>query len=81
MRDEAFAKLKVYLPNVDRPSPVLKVKVDSGAQRNILQLRIFKSMFPDCGKMVFQQAQLTPSQTKLTTYNGINIPQAWCMFY
>ena len=46
-RNEAFAKIKVELPNVDHPSPVLKVKVDTGAQRNILPLRIYKSMFPD----------------------------------
>lgn len=46
IRDEAFARLKVDLPSVGHPNPVLKVKVDTGAQGNILPLRIYKSMLP-----------------------------------
>ena len=40
VKDDAFAKLQVKLPNVNNPNPVLKVKVDTGAQENILPLRI-----------------------------------------
>ncbi|XP_068757879.1 uncharacterized protein [Montipora capricornis] len=47
LRDEAFAKIPVELPNVDHPNPELKVKVDTGAQGNILPLRIYKNLFPD----------------------------------
>ena len=36
VRDEAFAKIPVELPNVDHPNPVLKVKVDTSAQGNKL---------------------------------------------
>jgi len=53
---------------------VLKVK-DTGAQGNILPLRIYKSMFPDHVEQNGLPTDPTPSQTKLTTYNGTHIPQ------
>ena len=34
--DEAFPKVLVELPNVNHPKPMLKMKVDTGAQGNIL---------------------------------------------
>ena len=39
-RDEAFAKVLVERPNVNHPKPMLIMKVDTGAQGNILPLRI-----------------------------------------
>ena len=77
VRDEAFAKIPVELPNVEHPTPVLKVKVDTGAQGNILTLRIYKNMFPDNvdENHGFPTGTSTPSQIKLTAYNGTQIPQ------
>ena len=75
LRDEAFAKIPIELPNVDHPNPVLKVKVDTGAQGNILPLRIYKNMFPDNVDENGLPTGTTPNQTKLTAYNGTQIPQ------
>ena len=75
LRDEAFAKISVELPNVDHPNPVLKVKVDTGAQGNILPLRIYKNMFPDNVDENGLPTGTAPSHTKLTAYNGTQIPQ------
>ena len=75
VKDEAFAKLQVKLPNVDHPNPVLKVKVDTGAQGNILPLRIYRNMFPHHVGENGLPTETTPSQTKLTAYNGTQIPQ------
>ncbi|XP_029212518.2 uncharacterized protein LOC114976273 [Acropora millepora] len=75
LRDEAFAKISVELPNVDHPNPVLKVKVDTGAQGNILPLRIYKNMFPDNVDENGLPTGTAPSQTKLTAYNGTQIFQ------
>ena len=47
-KDEVFAKLDIILSNRDRRQMAnLKVKVDTGAQGNILPLRIFRRMFPE----------------------------------
>jgi len=45
-RDEALAKVLVVLPNVNHPIPMLKMKVDTGAQGNTLALRIYRNTFP-----------------------------------
>ena len=37
-RDEAFAKVQVELPDINHPKPMLKMKVGTGAQGNILPL-------------------------------------------
>ena len=47
-RDEVFATLGVRLTNMRNAQAAdLKAKVDSGAQANILPLRLFKQMFPE----------------------------------
>ena len=46
VKDEAFAKLQVKLSKVNHPNSVLRVKVDTVAQGNILPLRIYRDMFP-----------------------------------
>ena len=46
-RDEAFAKVQVELPDINHPKAMLKMKVNTGAQGNILPLRIYKNMFPE----------------------------------
>ena len=46
--DEVFATLKIKLRNGTRERPAsLKVKVDTGAQGNILPLRTFRRMYPE----------------------------------
>ena len=50
VKDEAFAKLQVKLHNINRPNPVLKVKVNTGTQGNILPLWIYrKHVSTPCG--------------------------------
>ena len=75
VKDEAFAKLRVKLPNVNHPNPALKVKVDTGAQGNILPLRIYRNMFSHHVDENGLPTETAPSQTKLTAYNGTQIPQ------
>ena len=72
-RDEAFAKLSVNLLNIDHPNVVLKVKVDTGAQGNILPLRIYKNMFPDHVDENGFPTDTKSTQTRLTAYNGTPI--------
>ena len=47
VRDEAVAKVKVQIPGNEKQPASLEVKVDTGAQGNILPLRIFSQMCPD----------------------------------
>ena len=75
-RDELFAELDIKLK--DRQGVhTLKVKVDSGAQGNILPLRTFRRMFPkDLDSKGFPKSNSTTAQsTILTAYNGTSIPQ------
>ena len=51
------------------------MKVDTGAQGNILPLRIYKNMFPDSVDEHGLPTGTAPSQTKLTAYNGTQISQ------
>jgi len=74
-RDEAFAKVLVELPNVNHPKPMLKMKVDTGAQGNILPLRIYRNMFPEHIDDYGLPTGTTPPPTKLTAYNGTPIRQ------
>ena len=73
VKDEAFAKLQVKLHNINRRNPVLKVKVNTGTQGNILPLWIY--MFPHHVQSPWVGHFHPPSQTKLTVYNGTQIPQ------
>ena len=75
VKDEAFAKLQEKLPNVNNPNPVLKVKVDTGAQENILPLRIYRNMFLHHVDENGLPTETAPSQTKLTAFSGTQIPQ------
>ena len=74
-RDEAFAKVQVELPDINHPKPMLKMKVDTGAQGNILPLRIYRNMFPEHVDDNGLPIGTTPTQTKLTAYNGTPIVQ------
>ena len=52
-RDEILVPLGVRLPGRKNAKDTLKAKMDTGAQGNILPLRIFRHMFPhqldECG--------------------------------
>lgn len=74
-RGEAFAKVQVELPNVNHPKPMLKMKDYTGAQGNTLPLRIYRNMFPEHVDEHGLPAGTTPTQTKLTAYNGTPIPR------
>jgi len=54
-RNEAFAHIKVKLTNLGNPNALLKVKVDTGAQGNILPLRI--NFMEKCFQIAFQKIQ------------------------
>ena len=78
-RDGVFAKLDIILPNNGRGHTAdLKVKIDTGAQGNMLPLRIFRRVFPE--KLT---AEGYPSHgsvanrcnTTLSAYNSSRIPQ------
>ena len=69
-RDEAFAKVQVESPDINHPKPILKMKVDTSAQGNILPLRIYKNMFPEHEDDNGLPTGTTPTQTKLNAYNG-----------
>ena len=76
VKDDALAKVEVKLPNVNNPNPVLKVKVDTGAQENILPLRIYWNMFLH---HVDENGLPTSDQTDCIHWHP-NTP-AWSMFY
>ena len=73
-RDEIFAKVNIKLDSLPG-SHTLKAKIDTGAQGNILPLRIFREMYP---KNLDKRGCPRPGATtkrriKLTAYNGTNI--------
>ena len=75
-RDELFAHLDIQIP--DRPGQhTLKTKVDTGAQGNILPIRIFRRMFPRLldSSGFPKPGSTTPRHTRLMAYNGTDIPQ------
>ena len=77
-RDEVFAYLDIRLPKIHkRQTADLRVKVDTGAQCNILPLRVLKNMFPDA--ITGQHptpGTLTPREnTIISAYNGTRISQ------
>lgn len=75
-RDELFAQLDIQIP--DRPGQhSLKTKVDTGAQGNILPIRIFRRMFPKLldSSGYPKPGSTTPRYTRLMAYNGTEIPQ------
>ena len=74
-RNEAFAKVQAELPDINHPKPMFKMKVDTGAQGNILSLRIRRNMFPEHADDNGLPTGTTPTQTKLTAYNGTPIVQ------
>ena len=75
-RDQAFVTLELGQIRKGRKS-YLTAKVDTGAQGNVLPLRIFAAMFPDSlnsqGTPI--RGILQPSPTRLTAYGGSALKQ------
>ena len=46
-RDEVLTHISVQLPTLPLNTACMRVKVDTGAQGNVLPLRVFSSMFPE----------------------------------
>ena len=73
VRRDAFADVKTLLHG-NRPAN-LHGKVDTGAQGNILPLRVYKKMYPDdIGKDGLPMST-SPNLETLTAYNGTTIRQ------
>lgn len=73
---EAFATLDIILPN-RKGVHELKIKVETGGERNTLPMHTFQRMFPE---YVDRNGQPCPCTTQkeaavLTAYNGSRIPQ------
>ena len=73
-RSEVYANIDIKLGRIPAK---LNTKVDTGAQGNILPLRIFRKMFPD--KLnddgLPMQGATTKRSTQLIAYNGTRIEQ------
>jgi hypothetical protein len=74
-KDEALVMIDIELPN-NTHNTQLRAKVDTGAQANILPLRLYRSMFPENisydGKPKISAVK--KSTTTLTAYGGTPIP-------
>ena len=73
-RDEVYATLGISLPNRPTVRATLKVKVDTGAQGNILPRRIYDQMFPSPGRPTLQNSSVV-----LTGYDGSTIQHYGCI--
>ena len=75
-KDEALVMIDIKLPN-NTHNTQLRAKLDTGAQANILPLRLYRSMFPENidyhGKPKITAVK--KSTTTLTAYGGTPIPQ------
>ena len=52
----------------------LQVKVDTVANRNVLPLHLFRHIYPNCTDKTGHPTGLNVSNSKLTAYNGTQIP-------
>lgn len=73
---EAFTILDIKPPGLKEGSYTLKMKIDSGANGNTLPMRIFEKLYPSQTNR--RNVLKTEASTKLTAYNGQEIP---CMGY
>ena len=73
-RDEAYATLNIKLPRVPAQHK-LRLKVDTGAPRNTLPLRLYREMFPDNIDKDGNPRSRTNSNTRLYTYNDQELKQ------
>ena len=76
-KDEIYVPISIDLKTGDKRPTYLKAKVDTGAQGNILPLRVFRNMYPQrlSSKGTPKTGTLTPSSVILTAYGGTRINQ------
>ena len=53
----------------------LQCKIDTGASGNVMSCYVFAKLFPSCITTDDKPTRLCPCDTKLTVFNGSNIPQ------
>ena len=74
-KDEVYATVNISLPGRDKDKPTLKAKLDTGAQGNVLPLRLYREMYPhnigNNGKP--RQGTLNQSRIILVAYGGSEI--------
>ena len=74
-RDEVFVSINRNLPQGTHKNTVLKAKLDTGAQGNILPMRLYRQMYPhnldDHGSL--RPGSLSSSDVILTAYGGSQI--------
>lgn len=85
-REEIFTRIPIKVPGKDKVMN-LKVKVDTGANANIITLRAMEQIYPErfenrggdkndqCSREKKFQNILSPSSTNLTAYGGTPIQQ------
>ena len=76
-RDEVLTHISVQLPTPPLyTTACMRVKVDTGAQGNVLPLRVFSGMFPEYMDNKIPKLSVLEqcNNTKLTAYNGTRIP-------
>ncbi len=75
-RDNAMTEIKVQIPTKPHAPTSMRIMVDTGAQGNVLPLRVFRVMLPDY--MDINKPKVSVLQpcndTVLTAYNGTNFP-------
>ena len=75
MTTEAFATLEIPAEIGPKHLANIRCKVDTGAGGNVMPLRAFAKLFPNrIGKKGLPTG-LRKCRTRLTAYNGTNIPQ------
>ena len=76
-RDEIFVKLEIELEDRPRAPATLTAKVDSGAQGNILPIRLFRQMYPNKvdAEGFPKPGSTTPQQTVLNLYGRVPMKQ------
>ncbi|XP_029653414.1 uncharacterized protein K02A2.6-like [Octopus sinensis] len=76
--NEAYTTIRIQKKSGRKRTNIdLRIKIDTGAQSNILPVNLYKKMFPEhiTKEDKVTQGILTPSDVILTAYGGTRIPQ------
>uniref|UniRef100_A0A0L8FTP4 Peptidase A2 domain-containing protein n=1 Tax=Octopus bimaculoides TaxID=37653 RepID=A0A0L8FTP4_OCTBM len=77
-KNEAYTTIQIQKKSGKKRINIdLKLKIDSGAQSDILPVNLYKKMFPEhmIQEDKVKEGILTPNDVILTAYGGIRIPQ------
>ena len=72
-RDEVFISINLSLPQGTHKNTILKAKLDTGAQRNILPMRLYRQMYPHNLDDHRSLRPVSSSDVILTAYGGSQI--------